>query len=183
MKKIIYILMLIPLLIGCAPVPSAAIGSSCESLQPTPGDVQYALNFGSSLFTEAVWVRGYSVYEQEAIVNWTHRSVAALSDVSIQLFCNDNGTADLELYYNTDTLKEKFSNYDSINIVTSCKNKDIVLYELDAVEEGSNYTIHQWFQPLNKTRLLSVVIVFPKEETVLTTKYSEQLFPDLPACK
>jgi hypothetical protein len=140
------------------------------------------LNFGSELFTEAVWMRSYSVYEQEAIVSWTHRSVASLADISMQLFCSDNGTADLELYYNTETLTEKFSNYDSTNIFASCKNEELVLYEIDAVAEGVNYVIHQWLQPLNQTRLLSVVTVFPKEETVLIEKYSQTLFPTLPTC-
>lgn len=184
MKRFISLFALIFLVAGCAPSnTAAAVGSSCTSLQPTPGDVQYVLNFGSELFTEAVWVRSYSVYEQEAIVSWTHRSVAALADISMQLFCSDNGTADLELYYNNDTLTEKFSNYDSINIVASCKNEDVILYEIDAVEENANYVIHQWLQPLNTTRLLSVVTVFPKEETVLTGKYSQTLFPSLPSCK
>jgi hypothetical protein len=183
MKKLIFLLVLIPLLIACAPAPAASVGTSCESLQPTPGDVQYVLNFGRELFTEAVWLRSYSVYEQEAIVSWTHRSVAALSDISVQLFCGDNGTADLELYYNIETLTEKFSNYDSTNIFASCKNEDVVLYEIDAVEENSNYVIHQWLQPLNQTRLLSVVTVFPREETVLIEKYSQTLFPTLPVCK
>src|SRR5689334_8639282 len=113
MKKLAYILVLIPLLLGCSPSSTASIGSSCDTLQPTAGDVQYVLNFGRDLFTDTVWSRMYTVQEQEAIVSWTHRSVAALSDVSMQLFCSDNGTADLELYYNEETLKEKFSNYDS----------------------------------------------------------------------
>jgi hypothetical protein len=183
MKRLISLLVLIPLLIGCAPSPVATVGTNCESLQPTTGDVQYVLNFGRELFIEAVWSRSYSVYEQEAIVSWTHRSVAALSDISMQLFCTDNGTADVELYYNNDTLTEKFSNYDSTNIIASCKNEDVVLYEIDAVEENENYVIRQWLQPLNTTRLLSAVIVFPKEETVLIEKYSQALFPTLPACE
>lgn len=182
MKRFIYLLALIFLPVGCTPGPAATVGSSCTSLQPTPGDVQYILNFGSELFTEAVWSRSYSVYEQEAIVSWTHRSVASLADISIQLFCSDNGTADLELYYNNETLTEKFSNYDSTNIAASCKNEDVILYEIDAVEENLNYSIHQWFQPLNATRLLSVVTVFPKEETVLIEKYNQTLFPTLPSC-
>ena len=183
MKKMLYVLILIPLLLGCTPNAAASVGTGCESLQPTTGDVQYVLNFGSDLFTEAVWSRSYTAHEQEAIVSWTHRSVAALSDVSIQMFCDDNGTADLELYYNNDTLTEKFSNYDSTNISASCKSDDLVLYEVDAVEENANYTIRQWLQPLNKSRLLSVVVVFPKEENVLMEKYSQSLFPALPACK
>jgi hypothetical protein len=182
MKRFIYLLALIFLPVGCAPSPVSTVGSNCETLQPTPGDVQYILNFGSELFTEAVWQRSYSVYEQETIVSWTHRSVASLADISMQLFCSDNGTADLELYYNAETLTEKFSNYDSTNIVASCKNEELVLYEIDAVAEGVNYVIHQWLQPLNQTRLLSVVTVFPKEETVLIEKYSQTLFPTLPTC-
>lgn len=182
MKKIIYALVLIPLLIGCTPSAAVTVGTSCESLQPATSDVQYVLNFGRELFTEAVWSRSYSVYEQEAIVSWTHRSVAALADVSIQMICSGNGTADLELYYNNDTLTEKFSNYDSTNIVASCKNEEVILYEVDAVEENANYVIHQWLQPLNGTRLLSVVTVFPQEETALIEKYSQTLFPTLPAC-
>lgn len=183
MKKIIYLLVLLSLLIGCTPANSALpVGTNCDSLQPTTGDVQYVLNFGSDLFTNEVWSRSYTVHEQEAIVSWTHRSVAALSDISILLFCDGNGTADLELYYNADTLKEKFSNYDSAEITASCKNGDVLLYELDATEEGVNYVIRQWLQPLNTSRLFSVVLVFPKEEPTLLETYSKSLFPSLPAC-
>lgn len=185
MKKLIYLLVLIPLLIGCGPSsPSTtAVGTTCETLQPTTADVQYVLNFGKDLFTNVVWSRSYTVQEQEAIVSWTHRSIASLADVSMLLFCDENGTADLELYYNNDTLKEKFANYDSINVVASCSDEDVILYELDAVEEGGAYTIHQWLEPLNTTRLLSVVVVFPKEETALLQKYSQSFFPALPACQ
>ena len=184
MKKLVYLLVLIPLLIGCGPTAaSAAVGTSCDILQPSTADVQYVLNFGKDLFTNAVWSRSYTVQEQEAIVSWTHRSIASLADVSMLLFCGENSTADLELFYNNDSLKEKFSNYDSVDVAASCSNEDVVLYELDAVEEGAAYTIHQWLQPLNTTRLLSVVVVFPKEETALLEKYSQSFFPALPACQ
>jgi hypothetical protein len=182
MKKIIYLLVLIPLLLGCGPGSTSAVGTSCDTLQPATADVQYVLNFGSDLFTNAVWSRSYTVHEQEAIVSWTHRSIAALSDVSILLFCSDNGTADLELYYNNDTLMEKFGNYDSVSVAASCKSEDIILYELDAVEEDAGYSIRQWLQPLNTTRLLSVVLVLPAEETALLEKYSQSFFPGLPTC-
>jgi hypothetical protein len=184
MKKLIYLLVLIPLLIGCGPTSaSSAVGSTCDTLQPTTADVQYVLNFGKDLFTNAVWSRSYTVQEQEAIVSWTHRSVASLADVSMLLFCEENGTADLELYFNNDTLKDKFANYDSVNVTASCSNEDVTLYELDTVEEGFAYTIHQWLQPMNESRLLSVVVVFPKEETALLEKYSQSFFPALPACQ
>ncbi len=183
MKKLIYLFVLIPLLIGCGPgTSSTAVGSTCDSLQPTTADVQYVLNFGKDLLTNAVWSRSYTVQEGEAIVSWTHRSIASLSEISMVLFCDENGTADLELYYNNDTLKEKFSNYDAVEVAASCSNEDIILYKLDVVEEGYAYTIHQWLQPMNTTRLLSVVLVFPTEENALLDKYSQSFFPALPAC-
>jgi hypothetical protein len=183
MKKLIYLLVLIPLLIGCAPTSSsAAVGSTCDSLQPTTADVQYVLNFGKDLLTNEVWSRSYTVQEQEVVVFWTHRSIASLSEISMLMFCEGNGTADLELYFNNDTLKEKFADYDDVEVSTSCRNEDILLYKLDAVEEDAAYTIHQWLQPMNTTRLLSVVVVLPKEETALLEKYSQSFFPSLPAC-
>jgi hypothetical protein len=183
MKKLIYLLVLIPLLIGCGPSSSsAAVGSTCDSLQPTTADVQYVLNFGKDLLTNEVWSRSYTVQEQEAIVFWTHRSIASLSEISMLLFCEGNGTADLELYFNNDSLKEKFIDYDAVEVAASCSNAEVTLYKLDAVEEGAEYTIHQWLQTMNTTRLLSVVVVFPKEETALLEKYSQSFFPSLPAC-
>jgi hypothetical protein len=184
MKKMIYLLVLIPLLIGCGPASSSTVvGTTCDSLQPTTADVQYVLNFGKDLLTNEVWSRSYTVQEQEAIVFWRHRSIASLSEISMLLFCDGNGTADLELYFNKDTLQEKFFDYDAVEVVASCRNEDVILYRLDAVEEGVAYTIHQWLQPMNTTRLLSVVVVFPKEETALLEKYSQSFFPNLPACQ
>ena len=184
MKKMIYLLVLIPLLIGCGPTSAnTTVGTTCDSLQPATADVQYVLNFGKDLFTNEVWSRSYTVQEQEAIVFWTHRSIASLSEVTMLLFCGESTTADLELYYNNDTLKEKFGNYDAVDVAASCRNEEVILYELDAMEEGAAYTIHQWLQPINETRLLSVAVVFPKEETALLEKYSQSFFPALSACQ
>jgi uncharacterized protein YqkB len=185
MKKIIFILLLGLFMAGCASTTSPAVnlGTSCDNLQPTAGDIQYALNFGSKLFTNEVWQRSYTVQELDVIVSWTHRGVAALSDVSVLMFCNENGTDDLNLFYNNQIIKENFVNYDAAEITASCARDGIMLYELDAVEEGSNYKIHQWIQPLSKTRLLSVIIVFPKEDNVLVDRYSQEFFPTLPSCE
>lgn len=184
MKKMICLLVLIPLLIGCGPTSSnAVVGISCDTLQPATADVQYVLNFGKDLLTNEVWSRSYTVQEQEAIVSWTHRSIASLSEVSMLLFCGESTTANLELYYNNDTLKEKFGNYDAVDVTASCRSEDLILYILDAMSEGTAYTIHQWLQPMNETRLLSVALVFPKEETALLEKYSQSFFPTLPACQ
>lgn len=187
MKKILPILFLLAqFLIGCsgsAPAGTSSIGTNCDSLQPTAGDIGYALNFGSKLFVDSVWQRSYTVRELDAVVSWNHRSFSALSDVSVLLFCNDNGTGDVELFYNTNTVHDNFANYDESTITNSCTKDGLMLYELDAVEEELNYKIRMWIQPLSKTRLLSVVLVFPVEESALFEKYSQELFPDLPVCK
>ncbi|MCC7117166.1 MAG: hypothetical protein IT310_01470 [Anaerolineales bacterium] len=182
MKKMFSVLVLIPLLIGCAPSPTTGIGSNCDSLQPTAGDVQYALDFGKDLFTEAVWSQSYTVRELDAVVNRTHRSVSALADISLLLFCNENGTGDLELFYNNQTVQEGFSNYQNASVVKSCQQDDLFLYEVSGAADGVEYSIHQWVQTLSKTRVLTVVTVFPKDEAALDEKYSQTLFPKLPAC-
>ncbi|MCC6261611.1 MAG: hypothetical protein IT311_12195 [Anaerolineales bacterium] len=183
MKKILSLFCLLPLLLGCAPASASAIGTNCDSLQPTNGDVQYALDFGNALFTEAVWERSYTVRELDVIVNRVHRSALALVDISLLLFCNDNGTDDIELFYNNQTVQEGFSNYENAVIVNSCQKDNLLLYEVTGSADGVDYSIHQWIRTLSKTRLLNVVAVFPKTEAALNEKYSQGLFPELPACK
>jgi len=186
MKKLIHVFFFSLFLASCATsssVPEAEVGSSCESFQPAVGDIQYALNFGRTLFTNEIWQRSYTVQELAVTVSWTHRGVAALSDVSVGMFCDANGTGDVELYYNNETIQANFVNYDSTSITTSCASGDITLYELDAIEEGVNYTIREWVQPLNQTRLLTVILVFSKGENALLEKYSQEFFPSLPKCQ
>ena len=183
MKKIIPLIILLSLfMLGCSAEKTSSIGSSCESLQPTEGDIQYALQYGNQLFQETNWIRSYTVQELDAIVSWTHRSLPAIADVSLLLFCNDRGTDDIDLFYNDETVRNNFLNYDSADIISSCKKDNTRLYQLDAMEENINYTIHFWAQPLNKTRLISVVVVFPKNESTLIESYDKELFPELPAC-
>ncbi len=52
-------------------------------------DIQFALHYGNQLFQETNWTRSYTVQELDAIISWTHRSLPAIADVSLLLFCND----------------------------------------------------------------------------------------------
>ena len=75
--------------------------------------------------------------------------------------------------------KNKYPISASANIVASCQKDNVILYELDATADDENYTIREWIQTLSKTRLLTAVIVFPKNEPALLEKYSTGLFPTL----
>jgi hypothetical protein len=186
MKKFILVFLFSTFLVSCgtpSSVPEAEVGTSCESLQPAVGDIQYALNFGRVLFTNEVWQRSYTVQELEVTVVWNHRGVLALSQISVELLCDGNGTTNMELYYNNETIQADFINYDSAAITSSCANGDLTLYELDALEEGVNYKIRKWVQPLNETRVSTVELVFSKEDNALLEKYSQEFFPSLPKCK
>jgi hypothetical protein len=157
-------------------------GDGCESLQPKEADVQYALNFGSDLFTESDWLRSYAVEELKVYISWTHRSIAAISDVSMLLFCDEAGTQDLSWYFTDETIYSTFADYDQTLIIKSCEQDALRLYELEAIEEDVRYDIRLWAQTLNKSRVLTVLIVFPHDESLLLEKYSRQFFPQLIAC-
>lgn len=181
-----YILALVLFLSACSAQSQSGNtsepGIGCESLQPKEADVSYALNFGKDLFSETDWLRSYSVQELKAYVSWTHRSIAAIADVTLLLFCDESGTQDLGWYFNDETVQTMFVDYDQILIVTSCNKDDLLLYELEVVEENVKYDIRLWAQTLNKSRVLTVLIVFPRDESLLLEKYSRQFFPKLAAC-
>lgn len=181
-----YIFALVLLLSACGSKPQAETiskpGTGCESLQPREADIQYALNFGKELFTEADWQRSYTVEELKAYVSWTHRNIAAIADVSMLLFCDPGGTQDLGGYFSPETLQAMLAAYDQTLIVSSCKKDDLLLYEIDAIEENVRYDIRLWAQALNETRALTVLVVFPKDENALLKTYSQKFFPQLASC-
>ena len=187
MKKIYLFIfaIAIALFIGAcnAKSPSKAdLSVSCASLQPTDNDVKYALDFGKELFTDVNWTRSYTVKELQATVSWTHRTQAALADITLYMFCDDAGTDDVSWFYNADALKVMFESYDQATLTASCTRDKIMHFEIDAVEEGQDYKIKLWAEPLNKSRLLSVLLTFPAGETDLLTQYSNEFFPDFATC-
>jgi hypothetical protein len=184
MKKI-YVLIILSLLLsacGAQSIDKSELSSSCESLQPTESDVQYALNYGKDLFTEVNWIRSYTVKELQATVSWTHRTTSAIADVTMFLFCDETGTEDISWFYSDEALQTLFQGYDETKLVTSCDKDGLLLYELETVEENQKYDIRLWAEPLNKSRLLSVLLTFPKEENALLKKYSQEFFPQLVSC-
>lgn len=167
---------------GSQSTEKSDLSVSCASLQPTENDVKYALEFGKELFTEVNWLRSYTVKELQATVSWTYRTMSSLADVTIYLFCDEAGTDDISWFYNEDALKVMFEGYDEAVLVASCSKDKLLLYEVDAVEEGQPYKIRLWAEPLNKSRLLSVLLTFPIEESDLLLKYGQEFFPDLSSC-
>ena len=184
MKKnyiLILILVLVLALSSCSSMAQPADG--CESLQPQNGDIQYALNFGSNLFTETDWQRSYMVQDLKAYVSWTHRSVPAIADVSMLLFCDEGGTKDVGSWYFTpENVQSMFLDYDQTAITKSCGVENLLLYELEAVEENVKYDIRLWAKTFNDTRVLTVLVVFPDNQKPLLGTYSQEFFPELPAC-
>jgi hypothetical protein len=184
MKKI-YILVILSLLLsacGAQPIDKSELSSSCESLQPTDNDIQYALNYGKDLFTEVNWIRSYTVKELQATVSWTHRTAPAIADVTVFLFCDETGTENISQFFSDEALQTMFQGYDHTNLSASCDKNGLSLYELEAVKENQAYDIRLWAEPLNKSRLLSVLLTFPKEESILQKKYSQEFFPQLTSC-
>jgi hypothetical protein len=184
MKKIHVFVVLVLLLSACGAksVDKSDLSSSCESLQPTENDVQYALNYGKGLFTDANWIRSYTVKELQAGVSWTHRTMSALADVTVFMFCDETGTENISWFYSDEALQTMFEGYDEAKLVASCDKDSLLLYELETVKESQTYNIRLWAEPLNKSRLLSVLLTFPKEESALLDKYSQEFFPQLTSC-
>jgi hypothetical protein len=184
MKKI-YIVVVLSLLLsacGAQSIDKSNLSSSCESLQPTDTDVQYALNYGKDLFTDVNWIRSYTVKELQTTVSWTHRTAPAIADVTVFLFCDETGTENISQFYSGEALQTMFLEYDQTKLVKSCNKDDLLLYELEAVKENQKYDIRLWAEPLNKSRLLSVLLTFSKDESTLLKKYSQDFFPQLVSC-
>ena len=167
---------------GAQSPDKADLSVSCTSLQPTQGDVQYALDFGKELFTDVNWQRSYTVQELQATVSWTHRSMSALADVTVYMFCDDNGTDDITGFYNEQSLQVMFQGYDQSRLAASCAKDKLLLYQLEALKDGQTYNIRLWAEPLNKSRMLSVVVTFPAAENALLQQYGQEFFPELPEC-
>ncbi len=187
MKKIYLIIFAIALAFfisacGSKSPDKSDLSVSCASLQPTENDVRFALDFGKELFTDVNWQRSYTVQELQATVSWTHRTSSALADVTVYMFCDEKGTDDISWFYNDAALQTMFQGYDEFTLAASCEKDKTLLYEVNAVEENQPYNIRLWAEPLNKSRLLSVLITFPVGESDLLEKYSQEFFPEFSSC-
>jgi hypothetical protein len=163
--------------------PSELMGGEvfCESTYPTEADIQYALNFGSELFTETLWSQTYEISEYSAYIEYNHRSIPANAYVEMLLFCVDQGTDNVKEWYFDPNIEVIF---EALGVLTinSCEKQNQFLYEVDADGEESDYVNRMWVHVLDKVHALTVKFVVEATYETKFEEYSRTLFPDFSAC-
>lgn len=196
MKKAFYFLVLIFTTLGCIfpsrffsestsiPTEQSPQGTDCTNINITATDRDYALEYGSELFSESIWERTYTEYPAQFVVNYISSSLSAVGVIKIMAFCNPQ--QDIKTYASEENLAVILSNYEEYEQVASCEQDDILLFQFTARSTGENYEVKLWLAPLNDLpyRAVEIFFTFLQDEPANNMeKYSSFFFPDFLSCK
>jgi hypothetical protein len=163
--------------------PLPTVTPVCISSEPTQKDIDRALAYTAETLSVSEWQQSYSVAEDRVAVTWQNSPLGAVVYLEAIVFPCSYEEPDLNQYFNDETWKGIFANYESYELVDECKSNDgLRLYEFKTVNQGYEYEIRYWVENDTETRVISTMIVFPLETKLLLDEYSSMLFPGYSTC-
>lgn len=177
--------MLTLLLAACA--PASADGAEgprdeCGLIEPSDSDVEYALSFGRQAFTSTDWVKSYTVEPYKISLTRKNEVLGAVSYLEYLIFNCGYGQTELDNYFNDESFNIIFADYESHALTDFCEAKSLALYEYALLDEGIEYSARYWVKQATDTRLLVMMLVFPRASPDVLDQYSRQVMPDLTGC-
>lgn len=172
-------------LTACAPqiVPAVSVPTdNCGPIEPSDKDVQYALSFGKDLFSNAQWIKSYTVEPYKISISRHNDTKSSVAYLEYLIYNCGYGQKDLGDYFNDQGFDIVFGSYDSHSLAHFCEIKSLALYEYDLVSDGQNYSARYWVEQNSDTRVLVMMLVYPVDDLATLDQYSQQLFPQLAAC-
>ncbi len=174
-------------LAACAPASPAAQADGprddCGLIEPTDEDVQYILSLGKDNFTSADWVKSYTVEPYKVTVSRSNEVEAAIAYTEYLIYTCGYGQSEMDSYFNDEGFNIIFEGYESHSMAQFCEKKELALYKFDLVNEGEEYIANYWVKQATDTRVLVMMLVFPKSSAAQLEEYSKNIFPELTACK
>jgi hypothetical protein len=193
MKKAYLFVLLGILVIGCGGsvlylVSRSVIGqmiknNDCKSVIITDSDVDYINNYRRDLFPESDWKRSYTVETNSTFVKWSSKSTSGAVSINNFILC-DASLEKLKEHLNDKAIATMLRSFDQYDLLVSCQENNVILYDFEAMRNSRNYDIHMWVKPLEKRHhALAVVLVFLKDDSEIMDEYSHELFPELTSCR
>ncbi|MFZ5822354.1 MAG: hypothetical protein ACOYYJ_20890 [Chloroflexota bacterium] len=170
---------------GCAPQANTAYAGptdECGPIEPAEEDVRFVLAIGEDLFDQPEWVRSYTVEPYKVSLTRRNDTQSAIAYAEYLMYNCGYGQAELDEYFSEASFAIVFGNYESHVRTNFCEEGSLALYQYDLVDEGTPYAARYWAKQQSDTRLLVVMLVFPRENPSLMDTYATRLFPDLAAC-
>lgn len=170
---------------GCLPqVKQTNIGPTdeCGPIEPAEEDVRFLLTIGGELFNKPEWVKSYIVEPYKVSVTRRNDAESAIMYGEYLMYNCGYGQADLDEYFSDASFAIVFANYDSYAQTNFCEEGDLALYEYDLVFEGAPYLARYWVKQQSDSRLLVLMLVFPRDSRPLLNSYATQLFANLSSC-
>jgi hypothetical protein len=174
------------LLAACTPATgeqAAGPRDECGLIEPTSGDVDYALSFGQQAYPTADWIKSYTVEPYKISLTRTNGSLTGVAYLEYLIFNCGYGQTELNNYFNDESFNIIFGDYESHALTNFCEVEDLALYEYDLVEDGIGFHARYWAKQASDTRLLVMLLVFPTDTPNILDQYSQELFPEFPSCE
>ncbi len=155
-----------------------------EVLQTGARELYTVLAIGDPILDEGDWlVEAASERSDRTQVTWSSSALGALAHFEYLHFEDGVTKQVMDTWFSADSFDVMFGGYESFEEADACRANGLRLYEFDAREDGFDYRIRLWGQPMTSTRLLHALLVFPADEMDALDDYAEQLFPELPSCE
>jgi hypothetical protein len=170
---------------GCAPQVNRAYQGptdECGPIEPAEEDIRFALSIGQDLFSKPEWVKSYTVEPYQVRLTRLNDTESAVAYIEYLMYNCGYGQADLDERFSEASFAIVFQDYESHVQTNFCEDGDLALYEYDLVNEEYPYAARYWAKQQSDTRILIVMLVFPRENPSLMNTYATRLFPDLSSC-
>jgi hypothetical protein len=168
------------------PTPSPTPSDCSTQTEPTEQDVNYALTFSGNIFETDDWQRSHTVASMRTSVTWLNDSVGALAYLEYLIYSCGYDQDDIEKYYSEQNFQEVIfsGNYQNMQRIAQCTDVtgELTLHEFRGVWQDEEYLFRMWVKLDNRTRVLSLLLVFPENSSDLLDKYSIKNFPTLDSC-
>jgi hypothetical protein len=165
-------------------IPPTATTPACIDSAPTQADIDRALEFTGNLFASADWERSYTVMDGRVGVTWLSNPLGAVVYLEALIFPCGYEDQDLDAYFIAENWAVIFENYESYEILSSCRTDGgLRLYEIRTESMGFNYDVHYWARNDTDHRVLTVMMTFPEGSDPVSGEYATRLFPPLTDCR
>lgn len=159
----------------------------CESsIDPAQQDIDYVLAYTSDIFESAGWQKSYTVKEFRTTVTWLHDQEGALAFLEYLIFSCGYTVEDFEEYFSDQNLETViFSGYQNLQRLATCTSEenDLTLFEFSADVQDTQYLLRYWIKLDSKTRILTMLVTFPREFEAQLASYADAIFPELSSCQ
>jgi hypothetical protein len=94
--------------------------------------------------------------------------------------------ADVDDYFRKQNFEDViFLDYENLRRITTCTDieSDLTLHEFKAEVHETDYAIRFWIKLDSKTRVLDMMLVFPRGLEMELDKYTKESFPELSSCQ